>query len=68
MKAIVRFQRSGNGGFYHIGLVDDDTGMIFSFLSGSDPNLRKRFCGETGKEDAQKFADKINNNELENKY
>ena len=70
MKAIVKFQGTvdldGNsdGGFWHIGMQDEDNPrFIYTSLSGSDPILRRRFCGETGKEDAQKFADKINNGE-----
>lgn len=68
MKAIVGYQGTvdldGNKGkgFYYIAIKGDD-GFTFTSLSGSDPILRRRFCGETGKEDAQKFADKINNNE-----
>ena len=68
MKAIVRYQGTVDiddnkgKGFYHIAMQGDG-GFVYTSLSGSDPILRRRFCGETGESDAQKFADKINNDE-----
>lgn len=70
MKAVIKFQGTvtyGNrpaGGFWIIGMQDEDNPrLIYTSLSGSDPIMRRRFLGETGEADAQRFADKLNNNE-----